>query len=64
MKYWMLLIDSDNGILNDVIANKEVAYIPRHSEGHSVPPHKINFRANIEALNIMCSYFAIQASHH
>lgn len=35
------------------IANKEVAYIPRHSEGHSVPPHKINFRANIEALNII-----------
>ena len=35
------------------IENKEVAYIPRHSEGHSVPPHKINFRANIEALNII-----------
>lgn len=35
------------------IDNKEVAYIPRHSEGHSVPPHKINFRANIEALDII-----------
>ena len=35
------------------IDNKEVAYIPRHSEGHSVPPHKINYRANIEALNII-----------
>ena len=32
------------------INNKEVAYIPRHSQGHSVPPHKINYRANIEAL--------------
>ncbi len=32
------------------IDNKEVAYIPRHSEGHSVPPHKINYRANIQAL--------------
>lgn len=32
------------------IDNKEVAYIPRHSTGHSVPPHKINYRANIEAL--------------
>ncbi|WP_455644683.1 MTAP family purine nucleoside phosphorylase [Methanosphaera sp.] len=32
------------------IDNKEVAYIPRHSAGHSVPPHKINYRANIEAL--------------
>lgn len=35
------------------IDNKEVAYIPRHSTGHSVPPHKINYRANIEALNII-----------
>ena len=35
------------------IDNKEVAYIPRHSNGHSVPPHKINYRANIEALNII-----------
>ncbi|RAP53369.1 MAG: 5'-methylthioadenosine phosphorylase [Methanosphaera sp. rholeuAM270] len=35
------------------IENKEVAYIPRHSTGHSIPPHKINYRANIEALNII-----------
>ncbi|HIH35207.1 MAG TPA: MTAP family purine nucleoside phosphorylase, partial [Methanosphaera sp.] len=34
------------------IEGKEVAYIPRHSAGHSVPPHKINYRANIEALNM------------
>lgn len=35
------------------INNREVAYIPRHSTGHSVPPHKINYRANIEALNVL-----------
>lgn len=33
------------------IDNKEVAYIPRHSHDHSVPPHNINYRANIEALH-------------
>ena len=33
------------------IDNKEVAYIPRHSKGHSVPPHMINYRANIAALD-------------
>lgn len=32
------------------IFGKEVAFIPRHASGHSIPPHKINFRANIEAL--------------
>ncbi|WP_407377605.1 S-methyl-5'-thioadenosine phosphorylase [Methanobrevibacter sp.] len=31
--------------------SKKVAFIPRHAQGHSIPPHKINFRANIEALN-------------
>lgn len=29
---------------------KKVAFIPRHAAGHSIPPHKINFRANIDAL--------------
>lgn len=35
------------------INNKEVAYIPRHSKGHSVPPHMINYRANIAALDVI-----------
>ncbi len=29
---------------------EEVVFLPRHGEGHSVPPHKINYRANIWAL--------------
>lgn len=33
------------------IFSKRVAFIPRHAQGHSIPPHKINFRANIDALN-------------
>jgi len=28
-----------------------VAFLPRHGRSHTVPPHKINFRANIWALN-------------
>ena len=28
----------------------ELAFIPRHGEGHTVPPHRINYRANIDAL--------------
>ena len=32
------------------IFNKKVAFIPRHASGHNIPPHKINFRANIDAL--------------
>jgi 5'-methylthioadenosine phosphorylase len=29
---------------------KEVAYLPRHGEKHTVPPHNINYQANIWAL--------------
>lgn len=29
---------------------KEIAFMPRHGEQHSIPPHRINFRANIKAL--------------
>ena len=32
------------------IFSKKVAFIPRHAQGHSIPPHKINYRANIDAL--------------
>ena len=32
------------------IFSKKVAFLPRHASGHCIPPHKINFRANIDAL--------------
>lgn len=32
------------------IADKKVAFIARHASGHSIPPHKINYKANIDAL--------------
>ena len=30
-----------------------VAFMARHGEGHSVPPHKINYRANLAALHAL-----------
>ncbi len=32
------------------LAGKRVAFLARHGEGHSVPPHKVNYRANLAAL--------------
>jgi 5'-methylthioadenosine phosphorylase len=29
---------------------KEVAFMPRHTKGHSNPPHMVNYRANIYAM--------------
>jgi 5'-methylthioadenosine phosphorylase len=31
------------------IAGKTVAFLPRHGRNHSLPPHKINYRANVWA---------------
>ncbi|MDP3623811.1 MAG: S-methyl-5'-thioadenosine phosphorylase [Methanobacteriaceae archaeon] len=30
--------------------DRDIAFIPRHAEGHDYPPHMINYRANIWAL--------------
>lgn len=30
--------------------DREVLFLPRHGEGHSVPPHRVNYRANVHAL--------------
>ncbi len=32
------------------MAGNEVLFLPRHGPGHTIPPHKINYRANIWAL--------------
>lgn len=32
------------------INDKKIVFIPRHGKGHSVPPHKINYHANIWGL--------------
>ena len=31
------------------LAGRKVAFLPRHGKSHSIPPHKINFRANLYA---------------
>lgn len=32
---------------------RRVAFLARHGEGHSVPPHRINYRANLAALQAL-----------
>lgn len=42
----------------------DVLFIPRHGEAHAIPPHKVNYRANIYALNKLdaSAVFATYAS--
>lgn len=40
---------SDSIKITDYNGTK-VAFLPRHGSGHTIPPHKVNYRANIHAL--------------
>jgi 5'-methylthioinosine phosphorylase len=35
------------------LAGRRVAFLARHGEGHSLPPHRINYRANLGALQAL-----------
>lgn len=37
-------------LLQGVFSGHNVYFLPRHGAGHTIPPHKINYRANIWAL--------------
>lgn len=33
------------------LAGKQVVFLPRHGTGHTIPPHEVNYRANLWALH-------------
>jgi len=35
------------------LAGRQVAFLARHGEGHSLPPHRVNYRANLWALHAL-----------
>lgn len=35
------------------LGGRRIAFLARHGEGHSVPPHRINYRANLAALQAL-----------
>lgn len=48
-------VDTPYGAPSDLvavgeIAGRKVAFLPRHGRNHSIPPHKINYRANLWAM--------------
>ena len=43
---------SDSFIIGSY-GGKRIIFLPRHGRGHSIPPSKINFRANIYGLKIL-----------
>ena len=37
-------------LTHGVFEGQEVVFLPRHGSGHTIPPHKVNYRANLHAL--------------
>ena len=37
-------------VITGTLAGREIIFLPRHGDPHAVPPHKVNYRANIRAL--------------
>lgn len=37
-------------LVQGILAENNIYFLPRHGAGHTIPPHKINYRANIWAL--------------
>ena len=54
-------LPSDNIILG-TLKGRRVAFLPRHGRGHKIPPHRINFRANIWALKSLGVKWVISVS--
>ena len=43
--------ESSAPILHGTLAGAEVIFLPRHGSGHTIPPHQINYRANLWSLS-------------
>ncbi|HKO63605.1 MAG TPA: S-methyl-5'-thioadenosine phosphorylase [Candidatus Nitrosocosmicus sp.] len=41
---------TSDAIIIGKFGNKRIAFLPRHGKGHKIPPHMINYQANIWAL--------------
>lgn len=37
-------------LVSGILSGQKIYFLPRHGGGHTIPPHKINYRANIWAL--------------
>jgi len=44
--------DPSQPLIFGEIAGKEVIFLARHGNGHTIPPHAVNYRANVHALHL------------
>lgn len=51
-----------DSIIIGTVEGKRVAFLPRHGRGHKIPPHKINYRANLWAFKELGVKWVISVS--
>jgi 5'-deoxy-5'-methylthioadenosine phosphorylase len=42
--------EASGAVVHGILAGVPVSFLPRHGSGHTIPPHRVNYRANIAAL--------------
>ena len=52
--------DPSSALLFGQIAGREAVFLARHGHGHTIPPHRVNYRANLSALQ-QCGATAVVA---
>ena len=43
--------EPSSALIEGRLAGVDIVFLPRHGKGHRLPPHRINYRANLWALN-------------
>jgi len=43
--------DPSSALVFGQVAGREVVFLARHGQGHTIPPHRVNYRANLWALH-------------
>ena len=42
--------DPSDALITGTLHGVRMAFLPRHGQGHTIPPSEVNYRANIDAL--------------
>jgi 5'-methylthioadenosine phosphorylase len=45
--------DPSDQIVTGVVGGTRFSFLPRHGRGHRIPPHKVNYRANVFAMKFL-----------
>ncbi|AEM39559.1 methylthioadenosine phosphorylase [Pyrolobus fumarii 1A] len=54
--------EPSDAIIVGEVKGRRVAFLPRHGRGHRIPPHRVNYRANIWALKALGVKWVISVS--